>query len=102
MNVEFYRKYKLQNPVKYKLKFGDKLPEELAGQPQAPTVPFLTGNVKVEIQEKPEVELEFKQPEAPKPEPQKPEPEYPTEIKKPAKRKSKKVTRPEDLNRNLA
>jgi len=56
-NVNLLRAYKLQNPVKYKLKFGDKLPEDII-LPPAPPEPV--GPIKVELRGVKEIELELK------------------------------------------
>lgn len=77
--IALLKAYKLQNPRKYALKYGDKTPEEITLPPAAP---FLTGSVKIEMGETKEVEQEFKP--APEPAP------APVQEPKPIKTKPKK------------
>jgi hypothetical protein len=56
MDLELLRNYRKQNPEKYKIKFGDKLPEEIE---LSPNLPPPIGPVKVEITKKEEIEPQF-------------------------------------------
>lgn len=64
IDVEFLRRYKLQNPVKYVRKYGDKLPEEvdLALINTGIPTPEPQGPITVELGAPKEVEMEFKEP----------------------------------------
>lgn len=57
--VELLRAYKLQNPAKYLQKFGDKSPEEAAGQVVLGKPASTALGVKVDFGEKKEKELDF-------------------------------------------
>lgn len=60
-NLDLLRKYKIQNPAKYKLKFGDVPPEEAVAKLK-PSLPFNLNGVSFEITEKKEKEVEFTEP----------------------------------------
>lgn len=57
--IELLRAYKLQNPAKYLQKFGDKSPEEAAGQVVLGKPASTVLGVKVDFGEKKEKELDF-------------------------------------------
>jgi hypothetical protein len=88
-DLDLLRRYKVQNPRKYALKFGDKLPEEVVLKPANP---FNTGSVKVEVGQAKAVEMELKEP-APEPVFAPPvvaptlqeEPKAPKKVRKPVK-----------------
>ncbi len=57
-DTELLRLYKKQNPAKYKLKFGDKKPEEVV---LAKNQPLDAGRVKVDVRQPATIEAEFEE-----------------------------------------
>lgn len=63
LTIELLRNYKQQNPGKYLKKYGDRSPEEVFADPKVNKfAPVFVNSVKVEIQEKKDKEMEFKDP----------------------------------------
>lgn len=81
MNAEFYRGYLKQNPVKYRLKYGELTPEEVAAKFPVTPAQF-QGPIKVEISQPAAVELELKE------QPVEPAVEQPKPVKKGGKKQT--------------